>query len=155
MKYFEFLHIASLINQILDTTPLLFGSLGLEKRLNKNLDADDIDVLIPEMILNKSWNRLIDMMKKDGYRLCNEKEHEFIKNDIRVVFASVEGLVAFAQVDISSISLIEENGIRFYLLELDDYLKVYRASSKDGYRKNVKNKQDQKKIELIEKEIKS
>ena len=67
MKYFEFLHIASLINQILDTTPLLFGSLGLEKRLNKNLDADDIDVLIPEMILNKSWNRLIDMMKKDGH----------------------------------------------------------------------------------------
>lgn len=153
MKYFEFLHIASLINQILDTTPLLFGSLGLEKRLNKSLNADDIDVLIPEKILTLYWEKLIEVMEHDGYHLCNVKEHEFIKNSIRVAFAPIEGLEAFAQVDISSIPLIEENGTRYYLLELEDYLKVYRASSKDGYRRNVKNKQDQQKIDLIKKAI--
>ena len=153
MKYFEFLHIASLINQIFDTTPLLFGSLGLEQRLNKSLNADDIDVLVPEIILKTSWDKLIETMEHDGYHLCNVREHEFIKNGIRVAFAPIEGLEAFAQVDISSIPLIEENGIRYYLLGLEDYLKVYRESSKDGYRKNVKNKQDQQKIELIEKAI--
>ena len=153
MKYFEFLHIASLINQIFDTTPLLFGSLGLEQRLNKSLNADDIDVLVPEIILKTSWDKLIETMEHDGYHLCNVREHEFIKNGIRVAFAPIEGLEAFAQVDISSIPLIEENGIRYYLLALEDYLNVYRESSKDGYRKNVKNKQDQQKIELIEKAI--
>ena len=75
MKYFEFLHIASLINQILDTTPLLFGSLGLEKRLNKSLNADDIDVLIPEKILTLYWEKLIEVMEHDGYHLCNVKVH--------------------------------------------------------------------------------
>ena len=34
-------------------------------------------------------------------------------------------------------------------MELEDYLKVYTASSKDGYRKDVKNKQAHNKIDLI------
>lgn len=34
-------------------------------------------------------------------------------------------------------------------MELEDYLKVYTASLKDGYRKDVKNKQDHNKIDLI------
>jgi len=34
-------------------------------------------------------------------------------------------------------------------LSLEQYLKVYTASSKDGYRMNVKNKQDTEKIGLI------
>ncbi len=39
--------------------------------------------------------------------------------------------------------------IEYYLLDLHDYLKVYIASSKDGYRLKKKNKQDGEKIKLI------
>ena len=75
MKYSEFLHIAGLLNVQLSVCPLLYGSLGLEKRLSVDLNAD--------------------------------------------------------------------------------YLKVYEASSKDGYRKNIKNKQDNIKISLIRKALES
>ena len=50
MKYAEFLRVASLLNRELGVTPLLFGSLGLERRLHMDLNADDIDVLIPERL---------------------------------------------------------------------------------------------------------
>ena len=39
----KFLHIAGLLNEQLSTTPLLYGSLGLERRLSADLNADDID----------------------------------------------------------------------------------------------------------------
>ena len=65
----------------------------------------------------------------------------------------MEDLEPFAGVDIQRIPLIRENGTSYYLLELPDYLKVYEASSRDGYRKNVKNKQDQQKINLIRKAL--
>lgn len=47
----KFLHIAGLLNEQLSTTPLLYGSLGLERRLSADLNADDIDVLILEKFL--------------------------------------------------------------------------------------------------------
>ena len=34
-------------------------------------------------------------------------------------------------------------------LTLDQYLNLYTASSKDGYRRDVKEKNDQEKIDLI------
>ena len=40
----KFLHIAGLLNEQLLTTPLLYGSLGLERRLSADLNADDIDL---------------------------------------------------------------------------------------------------------------
>ena len=48
VKKKEFLYVAESLNKKLDIVPLLFGSLGLEQRLHTNLNADDIDILIPE-----------------------------------------------------------------------------------------------------------
>ena len=45
----EFLCVAELLNKKLDIVPLSFGSMGLEQRLHISLNADDIDVLIPEV----------------------------------------------------------------------------------------------------------
>ena len=59
MKKKEFLYIAELLNKQLHIVPLLFGSLGLEQRLHTDLDADDIDVLVPEAFLNEEWNRIV------------------------------------------------------------------------------------------------
>ena len=59
MKKKEFLYIAELLNEKLHVVPLLFGSLGLEQRLHTNLNADDIDVLIPEVFLNEKWDSVV------------------------------------------------------------------------------------------------
>lgn len=149
MKKQEFLLIAKELNDKLNIVPLLFGSLGLEQRLHISLNAEDIDVLIPEEFLNEKWQRIVEIMKDNGYRLYDYYEHAFEKDGLSLAFASIESLKPFADVDISKIPLINENGIRYLLLQLEDYLKVYTASSLDGYRKNIKNKQDNQKINLI------
>lgn len=149
MKKKEFLRIAGELNKKRGITPLLFGSLGLEQRLRIDLNADDIDILIPEAFLNERWDALVSVMECNGYTLYDPHEQAFEKAGLSAAFASIESLAEFAGVDIAQITVIEEAGARYYLLGLEDYLKVYTASSKDGYRKNTKNKNDEEKIVLI------
>ena len=151
VKKKNFLYIAESLNKKLNIVPLLFGSLGLEERLNTNLNADDIDVLIPEAFLNEKWDSIVTIMNDNGYVLYDLHEHAFENSGVSFAFASIESLMPFAGIDLTRIPVIEEKGVRYYLLTLQDYLKVYTASSKDGYRKNIKNKKDQEKIELINK----
>lgn len=152
-KKTEFLRIAAMLNRSFGVSPLLYGSLGLEQRLCADLEADDIDILIPEAVLGGKWNALILAMEQMGYRLCDAHEHAFEKQGISAAFASIENLEPFAGVDVGAIPAIEEEGVRYRLLTLADYLKVYAASSRDGYRKNVKNKQDSQKIRLIQQAV--
>ena len=46
-----------------------------------------------------------------------------------------------------------ESGAQFKVLSLEQYLKVYTASSKDGYRINVRKKKDAEKIIMIRKHL--
>ena len=149
MKKKLFLQIAKKLNETLGVAPLLFGSLGLEQRLGEKLNADDIDILIPEEYLDEKWDKLIEVMTALGYSLYDVHEHAFEKDGVSAAFASIENLVPFAGVDTTLIPAVDEDGIRYYLLELEDYLNVYTASSKDGYRRDTKNKNDTEKIELI------
>lgn len=153
MKKKLFLEIARKLNKKLGVTPLLFGSLGLEQRLGANLNADDIDVLIPEEYLDEKWDMLIEVMAGLDYSLYDVHEHAFEKDGVSAAFASIENLVPFANVDITRIPVVAEDGVRYYLLKLEDYLKVYTASSKDGYRRDTKNKNDMEKIELIKRAL--
>ncbi len=116
--------------------------MGLERRSCSDLNADDIDILIPEKLLSDDWKMIEDLMNSEHYALFNAEEHEFVKSNVHIAYAAIESLVSFAGVDISAIPIVTDVGIQYYLLELSDYLKVYQASSKDGYRKNVKNKLD-------------
>ena len=84
MKKREFLYIAKLLNEKLHVIPLLFGSLGLEQRLHTNLNADDIDVLIPEIFLNEKWDSVVTIMNDSGYALYDLHEHAFEKSGLSV-----------------------------------------------------------------------
>ena len=125
----------------------------MEQQLGANRNPDDIDVLIPKEYLDEKWDMLIDVMEGLGYSLYNIHEHAFEKDGVSAAFASIENLVPFANVDITRIPVVAEDGVRYYLLTLEDYLKVYTASSKDGYRKDTKNKNDTEKIELIKRAL--
>lgn len=153
LKYSVFLSVASEFNTRLNIQPLLFGSLGLEKRMKIDLTADDIDILIPETYLNERWQEIIRIMGRMNFRLHDLHEHAFERNGISVAFAGIESLNPFAGVDLSKIPVIEEAGIKYCLLNLEDYLKVYTASSKDSYRKSKNNGKDLKKIEIIKREL--
>ncbi len=149
-KYNEFLRIAKLLNQMFSITPLLFGSLGLERRLGMDLSSEDIDILIPEKYLRDQWHRLHAMMERAGYTLIDMREHTFQKDQFKVAFAMIEDLKSFADVDIRLLALEKDKGATFYFMYLDDYRKVYRASSRDDYRMGKKYGADLKKLALIE-----
>ncbi|MCH5182777.1 MAG: hypothetical protein J1E00_01250 [Oscillospiraceae bacterium] len=149
LKKQVFLSIAERLNKELRVVPLLYGSLGLEQRLQTDLGAEDIDILIPEVFLDEKWSCIVTLMEEHGYVLYDLREHAFEKAGIRVAFASIEDLTPFAGIDPAKIPVVEESGVRYSLLTLQDYLNVYTASSQDGYRKNTKHKNDGQKIRLI------
>ncbi len=151
MNKFEcFTENAKLLQEKYDIIPLLYGSLGLEILTETSLNADDIDILIPEeFVTGCRWNELKSCLENCGYVLIDEAEHTFRKNDIDYSYAAIEGLKDFADIDIADIEIRNKSGIRFMILSLEQYLRVYQKSSQDGYRMNVKEKQDNQKIELI------
>lgn len=151
-KYKIFLTIAKELNKI-GVTPLLYGSLGLERRLNTDLSADDIDILITHEYLSEKWCDIVNLMNNIGYELYDLHEHAFKKDGLSAAFANIESLTDFADVNISKIPKEKEDSAIFFLLDLPDYLRVYKASSKDGYRTNKNNRKDFAKIKLIQSKI--
>jgi len=148
-KYNEFLKIAKKLNEELNIIPLLYGSLGLQIVTDIDFNADDIDILIPGKYLSDNWNILKETIEGIGYKLTDLHEHEFVKENYRIAFADIESLIYFANIDIELIAIKDNKEIKYKLLNLEEYLKVYLSSSKDGYRKTKNNNKDIHKIELI------
>ena len=148
-KYQLFLRIADSLNSQLGVIPLLFGSLGLQQRLGVNLQADDIDILVPACWLEQGWDSLISVMESLGYTLYDLHEHAFAWEGISVAFAALESLESFAGINYNNISQVTDGSVSYLLLELEDYLRVYTASARDGYRADKKHKNDSAKIALI------
>lgn len=154
MKKAMFFENAKLLYDKFGIVPLMYGSLGLEYITNENLNADDIDILISEIFITDRWNEFKDFLISEGYVLIDEHEHTFQKNNISYSYASIEELKSFTGIELSDIEQRCSNGIKFKLLSLEQYLKVYRASAKDGYRITVREKKDNDKIAFIEKQLK-
>ena len=154
MKKSMFFENAKLLYDNFGIIPLMYGSLGLEYITNENLNADDIDILIPEVFVIERWNEFKHFMTGKGYILLDEHEHTFLKNGVLYSYASIEELKPFAGIDIPDIEKHCNSGIKFKVLSLEQYLKVYRASAKDGYRITVREKKDNDKIAFIERRLK-
>ena len=151
MKTTMFFENAKLLYDRFAIIPLMYGSLGLEYITNEKLNADDVDILIPNVFVNEKWEEFKGFLTENGYVLIDEKEHTFQKNAIYYSYASFEELESFAKIYLSDIECKNDFGVPFKVLSLEQYLKVYTASSKDGYRINVRKKKDADKISFIQK----
>jgi len=145
----EFIEIARLLNKQLDILPVLYGSLGLGIVAKVDFSPQDIDILVPLTYLEDKWEILQYTMEQLGYRMVNLHEHEFVKNDIKIGFAFTEDLLEFADVDYTSLNLVEDTGSEYYLLTIPDYVKVYNQSLQDGYRRTKNNNKDLKKVKIL------
>jgi len=146
---------AKLLNDKFEILPLMYGSLGLEYITGENLDADDIDILIPKTFINERWEEFVNVLEKEGYLLIDAHEHTFEKEGIHYSYAQLEELEQFAGIRETEISVVCKADARFRVLSLEQYLKVYQASAKDGYRIQVREKKDYEKIRFIEGRMKS
>lgn len=145
----DFLSNSELLFREFGIVPLLYGSLGLEVLTGERLHVDDIDILIPEVFLSSRWKEFRAVLENSGYVLADEREHTFQKADIAYAYASAEELEAFAGISVQELSRQEQEGVLFYLLSLEQYEKVYMTSAQDGYRREVRQKKDGEKLELI------
>lgn len=148
-KWLLFLKTARLLNDM-GVVPLLYGSLGLSVCMDAPLPADDIDMLVPEVWLADKWFEFRAMLESHRYTLADAHEHSFEKKGVAHSFASLEELESFAGIGIADIEVRKTGNARYLLLNLEQYLRVYRASAKDGYRIAVRKKKDNEKIALIE-----
>ena len=155
MKKAAFFENAKLLMDKLAIIPLMYGSLGLEYITGESLNSDDIDILIPEVFLKERWEEFKNLLTDQGYILIDEHEHTFQKNGIHYAYASIEELESFAKINLSEIEQQNNDGIWLKLLSLEQYLKVYSVSAKDGYRINVRKKKDNDKIAFIENRLKN
>ena len=146
----RFLQIAKLLNSELGVTPVLYGSLGLMVLTGQDLNPQDIDILVPCELLGQGWGALLSLADTLSLTLVDAHEHEFSDGHVTVAFASAEGLMHFAGIDHTLLEVMEDNGARYKLLGLQDYLKVYKKSLQDSYRRDKNNGKDVEKIELIE-----
>ncbi|MBE1554043.1 hypothetical protein [Sporosarcina limicola] len=149
--YREFINISRILNQQLGIVPVLYGSLGLVRITKVDFSPQDIDILVPLTFLEEKWNILQHAMEQLGYTMVDLNEHEFIKNDIKIGFAFTEDLVEFADINYKELDVFEDDGAKYHLLTVSDYLKVYNKSSQDGYRRAKNNKKDLDKLEILNK----
>jgi hypothetical protein len=148
-----FYDVALSLNQNLNVVPLLYGSLGLEIITQIDFAPQDIDVLVPVEFVSNKWADLETLIVSKGFHLTDIHEHEFTRGNIKIVFASIENLEDFAGIDYRQLEVKEVHEATHLILSLNDYLKVYKQSVQDGYRKTKKNKKDAEKIEIISKLI--
>jgi len=152
-KFNLFLENARLLSDKLGIVPLLYGSLGLEYLTSEALDADDIDILVPRVFITERWQEFKAVLEKQGYVLTDAHEHTFMRDGVAYSYADIEDLESFAGICAEDLETREVNGVRFLLLSLEQYLAVYRWSSMDGYRVNVRQKKDAEKIRFIESKL--
>ena len=152
-KFNLFLENARLLSDKFGIVPLLYGSLGLEHLTGEDLGADDIDILIPRAFITERWQEFKAMLEKQGYVLTDAHEHTFVRDGVAYSYADIEDLESFTGIRVEDIETHEVNGVRFLLLSLEQYLAVYRRSSMDGYRVNVRQKKDAEKIRFIESKL--
>ena len=152
-KFNLFLENAQFLSDKFDIVPLLYGSLGLEYLTGDALCSDDIDILVPRVFITERWHEFKSLLEAQGYVLADEHEHTFVRDGVAYSYADIEDLESFAGIRMKDIEMREADGVRFLLLSLEQYLAVYKQSSKDGYRVNIRQKKDADKIRLIESKL--
>ena len=152
-KFDLFLENTQLLSDKLGIVSLLYGSLGLEYLTGEALGSDDIDILVPCVFITERWHEFKALLEAQGYVLVDEHEHTFARDSVAYSYADIEDLESFAGINTEDIEMHEADGVRFLLLSLEQYLAVYKKSSKDGYRVNVRQKKDADKIRFIESKL--
>ena len=147
----EFKRISREFNK-LEATPVLYGSLGLSANINHELATDDIDILIEDNIFISKLETIHSIMNSLGYMLIDPEENEFTNGRFKVGIATDGDMNEFSGID-PKVLQIKYDGCQYRVLNLEQYLAVYEASSLDGYRKESHKKDDASKIKMIKSQL--
>lgn len=162
-KFNVFIEIAKKLNDI-EIIPLLIGSVGLEVITGKSWDAQDLDIHVPgdekgwevpaELSID-NWIDIMKIMRSMEYSLIDLHEHKFTKEGLSVGFGIINTLPNFARVQLEDLEMHQKGDVKYFLLNPEQYLSVYKSSSKDSYRADKNNNKDRIKIKFLKSMISS
>lgn len=158
-KAYVFFDLAAKMNKKFSVIPLLYGSLGLQLQVEKDLSPDDIDICVPQHLyrFGERWDDLRAFMESEGYTLIDLHEHVFEKGDIHINFSAIDGFApnsipsieAFVGIDPMDIPVKQTEGAVYRLLTIEQYYTVYSKSLEDNYRSDDSGHKDQGKVDLL------
>jgi hypothetical protein len=151
-KLEKFIEIAKQLNAKLNSTPILYGSLGLSISIDHDLETEDIDMLIEHRIFDRELSDIRHLMETLGYKLVNPEENTFRRGELDIGISHDGDMVEFSGVDPEKLTIIESSA-RYRVLTPNEYLATYKASALDGYRRDERQKNDSAKIELLQSNI--
>lgn len=164
-----FFRISELLNS-LGIVPMLFGSMGLEHRLNVDLNVQDLDVSILKSDFIKNKYKIRKLMLDSGYELLQESNmsltfyidgievefYYFDKDECGNILIDVKSLSDIAVLSLNGVEVFHKGSVSYMLPSLPDYLKIYTAFSKSLIRKQMgKCDKDLQKIRLIQEALNS
>lgn len=156
-NFSEFLRIAKQLNEK-GIIPLLMGSVGLEYLTHVDWNSEDIDIHVkgnplgweaPDETRIDDWPTICTIMNQLNYELIDVHEHEFSDHIHSVEFAAIDTLPSFAGINLDELNLVRLAGVKFYLPNAEQYLKIYQSSYKDSYRADHNNHKDLDKINYL------
>lgn len=132
--------------------PILYGSQGVSLYLGNFKKFSDVDFLVSPHLLEEDWEILQTIMNKSDYSLVDLHEHEFSnEHGESVAFANENILISDGIISsLSDIQTVKVNGTDVRTLSAADFKKAYEYSIEDGYRKDVRGKNDEYIITLLE-----
>ena len=138
-------------------TPIVYGSVGVSLLIGPYQEPDDVDLLVEDQWLNDNFPALCEILLGRGYKLFNEREHEF-KNERgeKISFASIEILerdkICDPKKDLISVDCA---GQTITTLNLKGFLAAYSFSQRDGYRQAYRTIKDSLVVSLLKVALKS
>ncbi|MFA5197138.1 MAG: hypothetical protein WC437_01780 [Patescibacteria group bacterium] len=124
-------------------TPTIYGSLGLFLIIGEDGKIDDIDLLIID-----SFDIYKTIAIKQGFSIDPDHPRELIGNSTYISFLDEKDIEILINKKLNK-NLFSVDRIRFYNLDIMDYLAIYTNGLDNIHRKRKKEKDDLHKIELI------
>ncbi len=137
--------------------PILYGFAGASLYLGKFKEIRDIDLLVDGHWLHEDWQAFVGAMKRHGFLLSDEQEHEFVdERGEKLSFAAKEILAREKICDPAENLVRKRVGyIEVTTLSTSDFRTAHRFSSRDGYRQSKREFKDRRVIMLFDRYLAS
>lgn len=136
----------------------LYGSQAVSIYLGNFRNFDDVDILTMPNWLAEDWLHLCTILNKNGFKISDEKEHEFSdRNGTVIAFADISILTRDKIVPHLNDATVEVDieGQIIRTLKPEILLRAYEFSKQDGYRQHTRGKNDAEIIRLLKIYIKN
>lgn len=136
------------LNQAFHITPILYASFALEKVLGINLNAADIDLLIPSSDFERR-EHIISYFQSMGYQYQRDEVIHLMKDHISIELADEDVWLDALKINRDTLHLINDHDHSYQLLGASNLLKLYQYLSQLSHRSEEKRSKDIQKIKII------